>query len=635
MKTGFLEWAWCLGLAAAHLPCSGTEGQKVFSPDRRLIVDMAVPDKGGRGDASFSVYRDGKLALPSVDLGMETNRQRYAGNLKFKGVSEARPVTDDYLMLAGKRSHCVNHGTERVYSFENEDGNVLDVTVRAYDDGVAFKYGMKPVSREESVVDEHTAYGIPRGAKRWMQRYTPGYEGFYPLSTDGRLEGRPDANLWGYPGLVELRDSVFVLMTEANIRRGHGGSFLCNAGNADRYRVRLFDKRQSMGGDAWESPWRVLVMGTLSDVVESTLVTDVSDPSTVEGTSWIRPGPVSWAYWAYNHGAKDYQILKEYFDLAAEMGWPYSLIDWEWDQMGNGGDVEDAAKYARGRGVKPLLWYNSSTNWLGATPLYRLNKPEDRAKEFEWLKKSGFSGIKVDFFAGDSASSMDYYIDLLEDAAKYELMVNLHGAAVPRGWQRTYPNLMSVEAVYGEEWYNNNGVLTGKAAAHNATLPFTRNVVGPMDYTPGTFSDSRYPHITTYAHELALPVIFESALQHMPDRPSAYRGLPEPVRRFLSALPTAWDDTKLLAGYPGTEAVMARRKGDVWYIAGINGTDVPRVVGVPLGALGLGEGRKATWFKDGSDGRSFVTEEDAPLPEDGKAVQVACLPRGGFVAVVR
>jgi len=423
-------------------------------------------------------------------------------------------------------------------------------------------------------------------------------------------------------------------MTEANIRRGHGGSFLCNADSADLYRVRLFDKQQPMG-ETWESPWRVLIIGTLSDVVESTLVTDVSDPSTVEDTSWIKPGSASWIYWAYNHGTRDYQLLKEYFDLAAEMKWPYSLIDWEWDQMGNGGNLEDAVKYAHERGVKPLLWYNSSTNWLGPTPLYRLNKPEDRAKEYEWLNKLGISGIKVDFFAGDSISSMDYYIDLLEDAAKYKLMVNLHGATIPRGWQRTYPHLMSVEAVYGAEWYNNNGVLTNQAAAHNATLPFTRNVVGPMDYTPGTFSDSQHPHITTYAHELALPVIFESALQHMPDRPSVYYGLPEQVKQFLSALPTAWDDTKLLAGYPGTEVVMARRKGDVWYIAGINGTDEPRVIGVPLENLGLEKSCKVTWFKDGSDGKSFVTEESVSLPENGKVVQVTCLPRGGFVAVVK
>ena len=152
----------------------------------------------------------------------------------------------------------------------------------------------------------------------------------------------------------------------------------------------------------------------------------------------------------------------------------------------------------------------------------------------------GIAGIKVDFFSGDSVSTMNYYIDLLEDAIKYKLMLNFHGATIPRGWQRTYPHMMSIEGVYGAEWYNNAPILTNRAAEHNATLPFTRNVVGPMDYTPGTFSNSQHPHITSYAHELALPVIFESALQHMPDRPSVYYGLPEPVKRLLSELPVAW-----------------------------------------------------------------------------------------------
>ena len=132
-----------------------------------------------------------------------------------------------------------------------------------------------------------------------------------------------------------------------------------------------------------------------------------------------------------------------------------------------------------------------------------------------------------------------------------------------------------VEAVYGAEWYNNRPILTNRAAKHNATLPFTRNVVGPMDYTPGTFSDSQHPHITSHGHELALTVIFESALQHMPDRPESYHILPNEVIKFLSTLPTAWDDTKLISGYPGESVILARRKGNIWYIGGLNGTDEP------------------------------------------------------------
>ena len=623
-RTGILLLAvWACSCQAA--------ARSLVSPDGDLRLTMELSAEGG---PVFGLHYKGGTVVPGVRLGLRTDRQDYAGNLKLEAVSEVKAVTDDYVMPAGKRSHCVNHASEQVYSFGNPDGGRMDVTIRVYNDGVAVKYGIPEAEDGENIVDELTTYEIPGEASRWMQEYVLGYEGFYPHSTDGRLPGKPEASDWGYPGLVELKDSVFLLMTEANIRRGHSGSYLNNTEDCDRYRVRLFDGRLPVA-DGWESPWRVLIVGTLADVVESTLVTDVSDPSRLEDTSWIQPGLVSWIYWAYNHGTRDFQKVKEYIDLAADMGWPYNLIDWEWDQMSNGGDLEDAVAYARERGVKPLLWYNSSTAWLGPTPLYRLNKPEDRAKEFEWLNRLGICGVKIDFFAGDSVSSMNYYIDLLEDAARHKLLVNFHGAAVPRGWQRTYPHLLSTEAVYGAEWYNNNGVLTHAAAAHNATLPFTRNVIGPMDYTPGTFSDSQHPHVTTYAHELALPVLFESALQCMPDRPEVYGSLPEAVREFLSALPAAWDDTRLLSGYPGRDVVLARRKGKVWYVAGINGTDERRSLEVPLERLQLEGGRTLIWFKDGADGKSLVAEPEAALPEGTGSLRADCLPRGGFVAIIR
>ena len=164
--------------------------------------------------------------------------------------------------------------------------------------------------------------------------------------------------------------------------------------------------------------------------MESTLVTDVSEPSTVNDMNWINPGPVSWIYWAHNHGTKDYQIVKEYIDLAVQMKWPYTLIDWEWDEMANGGNIEDAVEYSLKQGIKPLLWYNSGTSWIGPGapgPQDRLNTKENREKEYCWLNKMGISGIKVDFFKSDGAESMNYYIDLLEDAIKHKLMVNFHG----------------------------------------------------------------------------------------------------------------------------------------------------------------------------------------------------------------
>lgn len=627
-----LKNAWMILITFIVSSCH-TETLDLASPNGALKLTMELTEENAYGEIGFSVDYEGRRILSQSKLGLETDAQKLVGNLKLKSVSTVKHVTDDYRMITGKRSHCVNEASERIYSFENEAGQTLEVTFRVYNDGVALKYGINAITDKEYVTHEYTAYTVPKGTRRWIQEYELGYEKFFPLSTDGKLADRPKVNLWGYPALVEPQDSVFVLITEANIKRGHCGSLLYNGDQRDSYQVQLADK-QPISDGSWESPWRLLIIGDLSDVVESTLVTDVSDPSKVEDTEWITPGMVSWIYWAYNHGSKDYQRVKEYIDLAVRMKWPYDLIDWEWDEMENGGNLQDAVKYALQQGIKPLLWYNSSTSWLGPGPLYRLNRKEDREKEYKQLSDMGVAGIKVDFFAGDSVATMNYYMDLLEDAVKYKLMLNFHGATIPRGWQRTYPHMMSVEGVYGAEWYNNNAMLTNRAAEHNATLPFTRNVIGPMDYTPGTFSDSQHPHITSHGHELALPVIFESALQHMPDKPSVYDNLPEAVKHLLAELPTTWDDTKLLAGYPGTEVVMARKKGDIWYIAGINGTNEPRTLRVSLEDIPV-RGKKMSLFKDGTDDRNFAIEENIPLPDGQTDLEIGCLPRGGFVVVMQ
>lgn len=595
------------------------------SPDKKLNVNL---HNGESGRPYFSVDCNGKEIFSQIKLGIETDVQNFSGNLKLMSVSDTRLHRDDYIMLTGKRRHCTNTGNERTYRFANDKHHILEVTLRVYNDGIAFRYGIKAISSDEHIIGESTIYRMEDGVKRWMQKYVVGNEGFYPLAEE-HTNGK-----WGYPALVEFPESAFVLLTEANMLRDNCGSYLDNTANGNEYRVQLADEKLSFK-EKWMSPWRVLMIGSLSAIVESTLVTDLSDSCKMSDMDWIKPGVVSWIYWAYNRSSNDYKIVKEYIDLAAEMGWSYDLIDWQWDGMSNGGNVEDAVKYALDRGIKPMLWYNSSTAWCsaGSGPLYRLNKKEDREKEYAWLNKIGVAGIKIDFFPEDKISAMNYYIDLLEDAAKYKLMLNFHGSTIPRGWQRTYPHMMTMEAVYGAEWYNNNDKLTSRAACHNATLPFTRNVIGSMDYTPGTFSDSQHLHITSHGHELALTVIFESALQHMPDRPSTYYSLPLAVKSFLSVLPAAWDDTKLLGGYPGEEIVIARKKGKIWYIAGINGTDREKTLSFSLKDLQY-LGKRVTVIKDGADDRTFCVEENIKLTRGNLQMTIDCLPRGGFVAVV-
>ena len=548
-------------------------------------------------------------------------------------------VKDDYRMLTGKRLVCSNEGNEYVASL----GEGIKMVLRLYNDGIAFRYDY-PEAWTDS---DPTVFRIPEGTRRWMEQWTDSYEGYFPLSTTYKVQPIPSFsgiskseegynNRWGFPALLEPTDGLFVLLTEANIERGQSAACLYN--DQERYKVV---PAELTAPSSKHSPWRVAIIGGLSDVVESTLVTDVCSPSQITDTSWIQPGVVSWIYWAYNHGSNDYAIIKKYVDMAATLHLPYVLIDAEWDQMdqlpsNEGKTIEDAIAYAKEKGIKPMIWYNSSIGWVdGApTPKYRLNKPEDREKEFEWCEKLGVAGVKIDFFSGDNQRNMDFCLDLLESAARHHLLVNFHGATIPRGWQRTWPNLMSTEGVYGAEWYNNVPTFTKKAAAHNATLPFTRNVIGPMDYTPCAFSDSQHPHITTHAHELALTVLFESGLQHLADKPESYLVQPQEVQNFLSHLPAVWDETRFVSGYPGESVVLARRSGQTWYIAGINGTDEQKELTLPTGILSRLTSRlsplKITAFLDAGEREWQILPSVSRLP-----ATVSCRPRGGFIYVIK
>ena len=549
-----------------------------------------------------------------------------------------RNVKEDYRMLTGKRLVCSNEGKEYVATL----GEGVKMMLRLYNDGIAFRYDYP----EAWTGSDPTVFSIPEGTRRWMQQWTDSYEGFFPLSTTYKVEPVPSFsgiskseegynNRWGYPTLLEPQDGLFVLLSEANIERGQSASCLYN--DKELFKVVPADLTKGTVPIVRNTPWRVAIIGSLAEVVESTLITDVSNPCQIADTNWIQPGVVSWVYWAYNHGSNDYSIIKKYVDMAATLHLPYVLIDAEWDQMdqlasNEGKTIEDAVAYAKEKGVKPMIWYNSSVGWVdGApTPKYRLNKPENREKEFAWCEKLGVAGVKIDFFSGDNQMNMDYCLDLLESAARHHLLVNFHGATIPRGWQRTWPNLMSTEGVYGAEWYNNVPTFTAKAAAHNATLPFTRNVIGPMDYTPCAFSDSQHPHITTHAHELALTVLFESGLQHLADKPESFLAQPQEVQDFLSHLPSVWDETRFVSGYPGESVVIARRSGNTWYIAGINGTDEEKDLPLLSGrGQGWSDQPHITAFLDAGE-HQWQIQTVTQLP-----ATVTCRPRGGFAYVVR
>lgn len=580
--------------------------KKAQSPNKELTLEL----KEGQYFVKYKKTPVLRIEANGYGLGTVTPKKT---ELDF-----VRHLKEDYTMLAGKRLHCTNEANEYALSIDDRTRLVW----RLYNDGVAFRYELSGLNHEV-VPEEQTTYIIPEGTNRWIQRWTEPYEAFFPHATTG--ESRD--HRWGYPALIEAEEGVFALISEADINSRQSASCLRNDKDVERYRVSP-EKNDLKQLDTWCSPWRMAVIGSLADVVESTLVTDLSEPCRLTDTEWIEPGVVSWIYWAHNHGSNDYNIIKQYVDMAVELKLPYVLIDAEWDGMKDGKTIEDAVNYAKSKGVKPMIWYNSSVGWVNGAPgpKYRLNKPEDREREFAWCEQLGVAGVKVDFFSGDNQMNMEYYIDLMESAALHHLLINFHGATIPRGWQRTYPHMLTMEAVYGAEWYNNVPTFTDKAACHNATLPYTRNVIGPMDYTPCAFSDSQHPHITTHAHELALTVLFESGLQHLADRPESFLAQPKEVKEFLSNLPAVWDETRYVSGYPGESAVLARRSGNTWYVAGINGTDEEKTLSVDLSDI-VPTFRTARFFLDGDkwDIRT-VTSLDK---------EVKCQPRGGFVYVIR
>lgn len=509
----------------------------------------------------------------------------------------------EYDMVLGKKSHCSNAYREGTYTLS--DGKSL--SVRVYNNGVAW------LGAHDNEVNLSTC------TNNWIMRWSEGYEDFFPKNRSQKENER-----YGYPALFEYENDLFALISESEMTKENAGTSMYGTATANVFKL-VPDGKEQPG-------WQTVVIGTLADIVESTLITDNSAPNKLGDFSWIKPGVASWVYWAYNHGSNDFNIIKKYTDMAVALKLPYVLIDAEWDNFLPPYKVEDAIKYATDRGIKPMIWYSSSIGWINGAPgpKFRLNKPEDREREFAWCEKMGITGVKIDFFCGDTNQNFKFMIELLESAAKHHLTVNFHGATIPRGWQRTYPNLVSTEAIYGAEWYNNTGRFTDKAACHNATIPFTRNVIGSMDYTPCAFTDSQHPHITTHAHELALTALYESGIQHLADRPESFLSQPQQVKDYLSELPTAWDETVLLQGYPGESVVMARRKGSTWYIAGINGTDAEKTISFPTCRL-KSLGKNVTIFEDGIlPNSTWRITQKSSFP-----TTFTLKPRGGFVIVIK
>ncbi len=595
------------------------------------------------GKIGYSVTRFKDTIIQKSPLGMETNQADFSQQLSFVS-KKTKQINEWYTMLIGKRKMNNNKANELVIRLKNKFNKPIDLALRAYDDGVAFRYEFPQVNTSYTVTNELTAFSIPLKGKAWLMKYgmatdwSPAYEEDY---TQGSTIGSasPDSSGWAFPTLFQTNNH-FVLITEAGLDENFYGSHIQQDCTGGVYKIAKPLSTEARGNYSthavantpFSTPWRTLIFGdNLGAIVESNLVYHLSKPNQLKEISWIKPGRSSWSWWGDHESSKNFTSLSKFIDLSKAMHWEYSLVDANWDLMKEGGDIADLARYAMQQDVSLTVWYNSGGlhNLSTERPRDILSDPTKRKIEFQKISALGIKAIKVDFFNSDKQAIIQLYLDILKDAAASKLMVIFHGCTLPRGWSRTYPNLLSMEAVKGAEQYCFDKKFYKNAPSHNTTIVAGRNVVGPMDYTPVTFSSyDSVQHASTHAHELATALLFESGMLHFADRVAAYEGLSSVIKNFLRTIPVTWDDTKLVEGYPGDYMVLARRKGNDWYIAGANGDSTPKTVKLDFSFLPQGN-YQLLLMRDGATDRDIDTQ--IITYTKGKPMEVIMRGSGGFV----
>lgn len=619
----------------------------VSSPDGKVRV---VFDLNGAGTPLYSVQYEGKAVLEPSPLGLVRSDGAFDAGLTWAGVSKTETVKDDYTMLTGKRKDCEYRANRKVFRVKDADGRVMSVIFQVSNDGAAFRYAFEGErGKAVSIEAEKTGLAFAEDTLSWLHfmpegktgwsRTQPSYEEYYEA---GKAVGQPSPSPegWALPALFKTADGVWALFCDSDVDASYCAVRLAQDSTGGVYRVAFPHPQEHRGPEdpvnpqvtlPFASPWRVLMVGpSPATMVESTLMTDVAAPCTLENADFVEPGRAVWHWLRYSDESSTLEYAESFLDFAVKMNWEYMLIDCTWDRNIGYEKMAEFVKKASGKGVDVILWYNSNGPWNDApmTPKHRMHTREVRREEFAKLREMGVRGVKVDFFPGDKQATMDLYLELFRDAADFGILVNCHGATIPRGWQRTYPNLMTMESVRGMEYCTFEQRNADRQPRHCTILPFTRNAIGSMDFTPVVFNPRirGVRLVTLPGFELALSVVFESGIQHFGLVPEEYDGMPESVRAFLRDVPVAWDETRLVDGYPGEYAVIARRAGETWYIGAINGENKAKTLALDLSFLPAG--KAVTVITDGEN-REFVTRS-----ADTSVREMFLKPHGGFVMVV-
>jgi len=618
----------------------------IKSPDNKITVNINNAEK-----LTYSVTFKGLSVIDQSPMGFEfKDEQPMAGNFEVTN-QKTQSINEKWIPVVKSKHAEILDNYNELHLFLKEKSapmRQMELTIRAYDDGAAFRYKLFRASRigERQITKELTTFSIPGDPKAWIVEY-----GKYSTSNEAEFFEHPlsylnEKSIAGLPLLLQY-SNCWVAVTEARIDN-YAAFYIGTNGNKNQLTTKLvpFPGEQEAGvkvrfADEVYTPWRVVMVGdTPGTLIESEIIQNLNDPCAIKDPSWIKPGMSAWDHWWSGEVKMEMPVIKQYIDMASQMGWPYMLVDWQWYGKFNSPeaditkwapqiDMPGIIEYAHSKNVKILIWlYSSDVNrnsaYKTAFPIYR-----------RW----GIAGVKIDFMDRDDQEMVNWYHDIIKCAAENHLLVDFHGAYKPDGIIRTWPNMITREGLMGNEYYKFSDKMNPE---HNVKLAFTRMLAGQMDYTPGGFLNvtkeqfrQQTPALVwnTRAAELSKFVIYESPLTVVCDHPDNILG--KAGSDFLKIVPTTWDDIKFIGGYPDEYVAIAKRSDEKWFLAVMNNS-IGRSVDVNLNFLPQGSYTIEMWADTKqSDKEPMELKKSEKSVKSGDTIKITMAKNGGFVAVFK
>ena len=655
------------GILLLSALCVQANNYTVTSPDGKLAVNVECKE----GKAFYTVNYDGKQMLGASALGLVANYGDFSQNLKMGALkSEKKHLA--YKMTRIKKEKIEKDASEATIGFLNSKKDSMTLHLHVSNNDIAYKYEMirpkKDNPKSVIIYNEVSGFNFPEQTTTFLcpqitpmtgwERTKPSYEEEYIPDAPMNVKSQFGVG-YTFPCLFKVGNDGWVLVSETGVSSAYPGCRLSDYEPGKGYTVAFPQKGENNGiGSEFagiplpgETPWRTITVGSsLAPIVETTIPCDVVEPL-YEASQTYKPSRYTWSWLIWQDNSINYDDQVKMVDVAAAQGYEAILVDNWWDKQIGRKRIEELSKYAKSKKVSLMLWYNSNgfENDAPQTPRQIMNNSIARKKEMAWMKKIGVVGIKVDFFGGDKQETMKLYEDILSDANDYGLEVIFHGCTMPRGWERMYPNYVSSEAALASENVYFTDYHAKKEAFEMTMHPFSRNAVASFDWGGVMMNKyfskdnkSRHQRYTSDVFEMATAITNQSSVNCICLYPNNLQDVPQWELDWLKNVPTAWEDTKFIAGYPTKYAVVARKSSvengsgaaltaGRWFVGGLNATDKPLALTLDLPMFA---GKTVTYITDQpkKKGEKFFTSVKKTLKvgKNGKA-KVVIQPNGGII----